>query len=379
MVDLSVGGIGQTQFQPRVSQDLALTGPRLAPELLGQELPLEVVAALPDGRYLVKIAGRELVAAGETALAAGRVYQVQVTRVDPSLAVRLLPVGEAGLNFPGLGAAVATLLREPNAFAGRLLQLGRLLPAVEAESLAGLRQLVAELTAAGAEMPATAGRQFDLTRLPATLGLALEAGLAAGSEAPAAGLLPLLLTEPGQNLKAELLKARSWLSRREPTAATGELKSLVQDLLAMVELNQVLNNPGVRPFAGLQLVLPFFPAAAGVDVWLRVERRSDDEAAASDPALAVYSLVVYLELAAFGPVSSRVVADFRRLAVTVEVSGRRQLELLQEELAAVKEDLQSRFAVPVHFRLQQKPGGEIRSGWWENFSAGLPRLVNTRA
>ncbi len=339
--------------------------------LLGKQVEVKVLENLDDGRFLVDMNGVKLVAEGEVPLKPGGIHLAEVVSVSPTITIRLLNV--SGNLSPGLNEALALLLEKPNAFASRLGELGVLLQQMEELEPAGLRQVLQKFSSDN--LLGKLG--VELLRLPESLGLLMEQQIAAhdGSRQPLLSRDISRFLE--QNLKSELLKTGNRLSFQPQDETAVKLAAVIQDLLSLVTLNQLYNNAGVKQFDGLFLIFPLFLAENELDIWLKIKQHGKDpQVDEMDPLL---TLSFYLDFPGFGRIGTRVIMMSKETLVSIQVEGKAQQALLQEQVPEVQQRLSGLLSRQVSIKVEEVSGSRLLDFWQENFLDELPRLIDVQA
>ncbi len=360
---------------------------------LGREIEVRRLGSAA-GRWLeLEIAGRRVLAEGFLPPDTPEIFRARLAALEPRIELRL-PGGEENAALPPvLRRALAGLLQpgsrpaEQLAFITRFLAAARetaatsLLPRADLRLLRRLHRLFA-----GERLLANlaSGRGGP----HAGLGLELEAALAAelaGREGQggsvsrlleeaaigARGLIERLLVRlPETDVLPDLPAA---VSGEEETRSLGRLRDHLRGLRGTLELNQLLNNPGLNPDGELKLILPFWGPGGSAELWLRIA--AGHEAAGGRRC---YSLMLYLDFAALGPVAARVVATpGDRLEAELLVVSESAAAVLKEELPAARSRLGGRFPGGVRLfvnRVGPEMVAEFRHRCW---LARLPPLFST--
>ena len=339
--------------------------------LLGKQVEVKILQNLDGGRYLVDMNGTELVAEGEMSLMPGSMHVAKVVSVSPTMTIRLLNISE---NLPpGLREALSLLLDKPNAFAGRLGELGMLLAQMDELDFTGLQQVLQKFS--GENLLGKSGE--GLLRLPEFLGLLTEAKMAALDGSPQSLLLRDISRSLEQNLKSELLQAGNRLASLPPDDTAAKLATAIQDVLSLVTLNQLYNNSGVKQFDGLFLIFPLFLAENELDIWLKIKQHKESSPGSEMDSL--LTLTFYLDFPDFGRTGTRVVMMDKQAVVSIQVEGRKQQDLLRDQVPEVQQHLSSLLSREVYIRVEVVPQSRLRDFWQENFLDELPGLLDVQA
>lgn len=294
----------------------------------------EVVGQLADGKYLVRIDGREVTAESAEALPVGARVVVRAESGPQGVVLRPVP------DSPRLPADVAAaVLRDLPArppvgpsLQAVMSEVPRLLLAQTGANpppspgLAALPRLIAALVP-GPGQPPTATQLETFVR---DGGLMYEAklGRAARPDRPDVGALRDL---PRSDVKGSLLSAI-----REVGKADGE--PVLHTALDSIEAQQALNvlaaatGEGIR----LQFPIPDVPHWRTLDVTIHPEPAGGDDA---DPRRDGYSIFLHTELTEFGEtwIDARVSGpDFRAVLYVENADARRRVK---DDLAGLSGDL----------------------------------------
>ena len=339
--------------------------------LLGKQVEVKILQNLDGGRYLVDMNGTELVAEGEMSLMPGSMHVAKVVSVSPTMTIRLLNISE---NLPpGLRESLALLLERPNTFASRLGELKLLLARMGESELIGLQQVLQKFS--GENLLGKSGE--GLLRLPEFLGLLTEAKMAALDGSPQSLLLRDISRSLEQNLKSELLQAGNRLASLPPDDTAAKLATAIQDVLSLVTLNQLYNNSGVKQFDGLFLIFPLFLAENELDIWLKIKQHKESSPGSEMDSL--LTLTFYLDFPDFGRTGTRVVMMDKQAVVSIQVEGRKQQDLLRDQVSGVQQHLSSLLSREVYIRVEVVPQSRLRDFWQENFLDELPGLLDVQA
>ncbi|MBN2332067.1 MAG: hypothetical protein JXO49_08285 [Deltaproteobacteria bacterium] len=339
-------------------------------QLLGKQVEVKVVELLGGGKFLVDLDGQQLVAQSRDSLPVGSVHRAQVIGISPAITLRLLSEGSTDL-FPSLREAASWIMSQPNAFASRLAELQHLLPQFSSPMLSGLEQVLQLFS--GTDF--FVGQEGMLPSLLEHMGLLLEARLATTGDSRQL-VSAMLKGLSGHNLKVALLQAIAWAATQPAGDKLGQLQTVLQELLSLVELNQLYNNPGLRQDGGLVFIVPFLVGETELDVWLKLQRQPSSQTAAENDSL--FTVTFFLDFPGFGQTCSRIVMLGSQTVVTVQVAGGRQRELLEEQVPAVEQQLAARLGHQVAIRIDQVMDIELTAFRQQYFLDDLPNLINAR-
>lgn len=154
------------------------------------------------------------------------------------------------------------------------------------------------------------------------------------------------------------------------TKLGAKLRSTLRSLIDLVELNQCLNNPGLRSDEGFILLLPLWGWGSAADLWLRLLR--DGEAKA--PGGNLYTLMIYLDLEGLGPLGAQVVVGSRELQVKLMVVGSEPARSLRELLPEARKQLRPQFPDGVSLTVETVGPSGVEEFRQRAFLASLPSL-----
>ena len=341
-------------------------------ELIGKQVEVKILENLDSGLFLVDLNGAKLVAeGGGTSLVSGGIHLAEVVSVSPTITIRLLNV--SGNLPPGLNEALALLLEKPNAFASRLGELGLLLQQMQELDSVELQQVLQKFSSDN--LLGKLG--VELLRLPASLGLLMEQQLVALDGSRQSLLFGNISRFLDQNLKSELLKTGNWLSSQPQDERVTKLATAIQDLLSLVTLNQLYNNAGVKQFDGLFLIFPLFLADNEVDVWMKIKQH--EKAHQGDETDQLLTLSFYLDFSDFGRIGTRVVMMSKETMVSIQVEGKAQQDLLQEQVPEVQQRLSGLLSRQVSIKVEEVSESRLLDFWQENFLDELPGVIDVQA
>lgn len=315
---------------------------------LGELLKVRLVEVLSPETFLLEVAGSEVVARGTAPPGTEAVFTVRLESLEPLVSFSLADLDENGLPLE-LRRLLSEVVAKPNLFSKDLLALRELL-ADEANFLPDslrkpLNTLLTRFSAPSLIADMRSGAGLSLVQL----GLFHEPGLAELLLNNPEKIARLALREPLTS-KETLLQLRAQLEGRfledmQPKGGLNDskmvahLRSTIRSLLDSVELNQALNNAGLKNDDGFILLLPLWGWGSNADLWLRLKR--DREAHSSGDNL--YTLMIYLDLEGLGPLGAQVVVGSRELQVKLLVSGSEAAVNLRELLPEARKSLRSDF------------------------------------
>jgi len=357
-------------------------------ERLGEAFPVRLLENLEGNRMVLEVGGDRVVAEGKLPVDMTETFMVRLQSLEPEVRFSLAETATTELPVSlrrGLGAMFAADRR----FSGSLLQLEILmhdpditLPSALRARLGIIRNLFsAEALVDGLKE----GKGFPL----AELGLAHEADLA--------GLVSRLENhgsseEAGRsrsdnNGKEIIVRLLAGLAARGADDAPGvenaknldpeiaaRLQTQLKNLREVVELNQLLNNPGLNHDRGLFLVLPLWGWGTVGDLWLRLVGDGDKGGQREKD---IYSLMVYLDFDEFGAVGARIFAGARELQAEIMVTNETSARVLRELLPGVRGRLRSRFSGGSRLAVTVVGDQGLEEFRHRAFLASLPPLLRT--
>ena len=140
----------------------------------------------------------------------------------------------------------------------------------------------------------------------------------------------------------------------------------------MVELNQTLNNPGLRSGSDLLLLLPLWSGDNFSDLWLRLTR---DEKSSRSADSNLYTLMIYLDFADLGPLGAQLVVGRRQLQAKFFSVGEDAAQNLRKLLPEVRESLKSDFPEGLHLQVETVGTDAVAAFRQRAFLASLPPLL----
>ncbi len=350
---------------------------------LGETFSVRVKEVLGPEKLLLEIAGSEVVARGAAPAGSTGWLTVRLESVEPLIQLSLAEADSAALP-PSIRQNLSELVLKPNMFSENLMELKTLLldknlplPMAARHLLENLISRFSLSTLLG-DLRGGAGLALDKLGLlhEPELGALLLSG-AEKKSAPPAGREPL-------NIKESLLRLLADLGggpAAESPAAAGEralsekLHSTLNSLKDMVELNQVLNNPGLKNEAELLLLLPLWSGEVYSDLWLRLSRNSGGSGKGLGGNL--YTLMIYLDFAELGPLGAQLVVGNRELQakfLTVAEDAARNLRKLLPE---ARERLRGDFPGGLLLQVETVGTDAVAAFRQRAFLASLPPLLKT--
>jgi hypothetical protein len=352
---------------------------------LGDTLSVRVNQVLSPEKLLLEIAGAEVVARGSAPPGTTGLLTVRLESIDPFIQLTLLDQDAAALP-QSIRQNLNEMVAKPNLFSENLMVLKELLLDKTLPLPLSVRNLLENLTGRFSvstlvnDLRGGAGLALD------KMGLLHEPELAAlllnGTEKQvrqAAGREPLsvkegllrLLTDLDTGLLAETL-AKDGSSRTQ--ALSDKLRSTLYSLKDMVELNQVLNNPGLRSEADLLLMLPLWSGESFSDLWLRLTR---DEKSSRSADGNLYTLMIYLDFAELGPLGAQLVVGRRELQAKFLVVGEKAAQNLRKLLPEVRDSLRTDFPDGLQLQVETVGSDAVAAFRQRAFLASLPPLLTT--
>ncbi|MEA3332817.1 MAG: hypothetical protein U9Q58_04395, partial [Pseudomonadota bacterium] len=150
-----------------------------------------------------------------------------------------------------------------------------------------------------------------------------------------------------------------------------KLQTGLRSLVDMVELNQYLNNPGLRSEDDLILLLPLWGWGSVSDLWLRLRR---DGGEVETSAGNLYTMMLYLDLEGLGPLGAQVVVGSQELQVKLMVVGDESAQYVRELLPEARQPLRSRFPGGVGLVVESVGLNGVEAFRQRAFLASLPPL-----
>ncbi len=346
---------------------------------LGELLTVRLVEVLSSERLLLDVAGTEVVARGSAPPGTEGLFTVRLESLEPLVKFSLSLQAEDGLPL-SVRRFMGEVVANPNLFAKNIILLKELLLDETIPLPASLRNslnsLTARFSAAALISELRSGGGLPLKQL----GLYYEQGLAALLLASPEKLSRLAAREP-ITTKESLLHMLAELQGgfieelleeggAHETKLGAKLRSTLRSLIDLVELNQCLNNPGLRSDEGFILLLPLWGWGSAADLWLRLLR--DGEAKA--PGGNLYTLMIYLDLEGLGPLGAQVVVGSRELQVKLMVVGSEPARSLRELLPEARKQLRPQFPDGVSLTVETVGPSGVEEFRQRAFLASLPSL-----
>ena len=346
---------------------------------LGELLTVRLIEVLGPEKLLLEVAGTEVVARGSAPPGTAGLFTVRLESLEPLVKLSLSIQAEDGLPLP-LRRLMGEVVTNPNLFSNNVSLIKELLLDETAQlpiSLRNsLRSLMDRFSAAALISELRSGGGLPLKQLglfyEQELVTLLLAGpekisrLAARESVTTKEILLHLLAELHGGLVEELLQGGGGHEAK----LVAKLRSTLRSLLDLVELNQCLNNPGLRSDEGFVLLLPLWGWGSAGDLWLRLMR--DGEAKA--PGGNLYTLMIYLDLEGLGPLGAQVVVGSRELQVKIMVVGEEPAQNLRELLPEVRKQLRSRFPGGVRLTVETVGPNGVEEFRQRAFLASMPSL-----
>lgn len=347
---------------------------------IGDLLTVRLIEVVSPEKLLLEVAGTEVVARGSAppGTSAG-LFTVRLESLEPLLQFSLVDQDDSGLPLSS-----RQLLREvvanPNFFSKNIILLKELLldenVRLPASMLDSLKSLTSRFSAATLISELRSGDGLPLKQL----GFFHEPELAALLSVEP-GKLSLATARKPATVKANLLQLLSRLQggfvdelpvEGGPEAkSVAKLSSGLRSLLDMVELNQYLNNPGLRSADDFILLLPLWGWGSAGDLWLRL-RQEGGEANASAGNL--YTMMFYLDLEDLGPLGAQVIVGSKELQVKLMVVGDESAHSVRELLPETRKQLRSRFSDGVRLTVESVGPHGVEAFRQRAFLASLPSL-----
>jgi hypothetical protein len=356
--------------------------PVLPPLAVGQEVSAAVVEQLPNGAVLIDLQGALLEAEAPNALPPGNTFSARVEQVRPQVILRLLPETEEENrtdsvqhihteatrllraripHHPAVAETLTELTQELTTLVGRPLQEN--IP----PSLTKLQEFIKTLLPD--HEPPTAERLAAFIR---DGGLHYEAKLARLMESnPQA--LPRAVEE---DLKGLLLQALHDLE----SAALQQTDTTLLHHLEHIERQQAVNVLAQTQGEPYRVQIPFYTAQRLTTAFLAIESDSDGQGEQENGNTGAqekgYTILFFLDLEDFGQtrIEARIGKKSLRAAFYVDQSA--SVALLQQELPAFREILQSLGYEDV--LLVAKPLGQLspeKRQKFETLTVGVPTSV----
>ena len=346
---------------------------------LGDLLTVRLVDVLSPEKLLLEVAGTEVVAKGSAPPGATGLFTVRLESLEPLLQFSLVEQTDAGLPLQS-SQLLRDLIANPNLFAKNISLLKELLLdetiRLPASMLGSLKSLTSRFSAATLISDLRSGEGLPLKQLGLFHEQELAALLSGGAEK-----LSLAAARQPVTVKADLLQllaqlhggfADELLPEGGPDAKlVARLQTGLRSLLDMVELNQYLNNPGLRSEDDLILLLPLWGWGSVADLWLRLTR---DRGEAKTSAGNLYTMMLYLDLEGLGPLGAQVVVGSQELQVKLLVVGDESAQCVRELLPETRKQLRSRFSGGVGLAVETVGPNGVEAFRQRAFLASLPPL-----
>ncbi len=349
---------------------------------LGDNLTVRISQVLSPEQLLLEIAGTEVVARGSVPPGTTGLLTVRLESVDPFIQLSL-PETDAAALPQSMRQTLSEVVVKPNIFSENLMDLKELLLDKTLPLSLTSRNLLENLTSRFSvstllnDLRGGAGLALD------KLGLLHEPELATlllnGTDKQvrqAAGREPLSVKEGLLRLLADLDTgplAESLAKEGSKTQALSDkLRSTLHSLKDMVELNQTLNNPGLRSDADLLLLLPVWGGDSFSDLWLCLTR---DEKSSRGADSNLYTLMIYLDFEDLGPLGAQLVVGSRELQAKFFAVGEEAAQNLRKLLPEVRDSLRSDFPEGLHLQVETVGSDAVAAFRQRAFLASMPPLL----
>jgi len=366
-----------TELQPPSAELKTLLAGRL-----GDTLTVRINQVLSPEKLLLEIAGAEVVARGSAPPGTTGLLTVRLESIDPFIQLSL-PAAETSALPQSMRQILSEVVVKPNLFSENLMALKELLLDKNLSLSVASRNLLENLTSRFSvstllnDLRGGAGLALD------KLGILHEPELAAlllnGTEKQlrqAAGREPLSVKEGLLRLLADLdtgsLSESLAKEGSRTRAFSDKLRSTLHSLKDMVELNQTLNNPGLRSEADLLLLLPLWSGESFSDLWLRLTR---DEKSGRSTDCNLYTLMIYLDFADLGPLGAQLAVGRRELQAKFLVVGEEAAQSLRKLLPEVRGSLRSDFSEGLYLQVETVGTDAVAAFRQRAFLASLPPLL----
>ncbi len=351
---------------------------------LGETFTVRIKEVLSPEKLLLEIAGSEVVARGSAPSGTTGLLSVRLESVDPLIQLSL-PEAESAALPHSIRQNLSELVVKPNMFSENLMELKTLLLDKNLSLPMTMRNLLENLTSRFSVSTLISDLRGGVGLALDKLGLLHEPELGAlllqvdeKKLGPAAGREPLNVKE---NLMRLLVNLDSG-PLAESLAEAGEraqglsdkLRSVLSSLKDMVELNQVLNNPGLRNEADLLLLLPLWSGEAFSDLWLRMSR---DGGSGKGSAGNLYTLMIYLDFADLGPLGAQLVVGNREMQAKFLTVGENAAQNLRKLLPEVRDSLRDDFPGGLQLQVETVGTDAVAAFRQRAFLASLPPLLTT--
>ncbi len=345
---------------------------------LGELLTVRLVEVLSPEKLLLEVAGTEVVAKGSAPPGSAGLFTVRLESVEP--VVRFSLTDQTASELPLLLRRImGEVVAKPNLFSKDVMLLKELLLDQSAPLPTALRNDLTSLTARFSAASLLAGLRSGEGLPLAQLGLFHEQGLAQLLSADPEKISRLTMLEP-LTTKESLLRLLVGLEADFPeeifqgsgseSKMIAKLHSALRSMLESVELNQYLNNSGLRNDEGFVLMMPLWGWGEAADLWLRLTRDGEAKTGAGKP----YTLMIYLDLEGLGPLGAQVVAGAREMQAKLMVVGEESAQSLRELLPAARNQLRTRFPAGVRLGVESIGPNGVEEFRQRAFLASLPAL-----
>lgn len=349
---------------------------------LGDTLTVRINQVLSPGKLLLEIAGSEVVARGSAPPGTTGLLPVRLESIEPFIQLSLTEQDAAFLP-QSIRQTLSDVVLKPNLFSEKLMFLKELMLDKTLPLSMGSRNLLENLTKRFSvstllnDLRGGAGLALD------KLGLLHEPELAAlllnGTEKQvrlAAGREPLSVKEGLLRLLADLdtgpLAESLAKGGTRAQELSEKLRATLYSLKDMVELNQTLNNPGLRSEADLLLLLPLWGDGSFSDLWLHLTRDSNPGRGAESN---LYTLMIYLDFEDLGPLGAQLVVGGRQLQAKFLLVGEDAAQNLRKLLPEVRDGLRSDFPEGLHLQVETVGADAVAEFKQRAFLASLPPLL----
>ncbi len=346
---------------------------------LGDLLTVRLVDVLSPEKLLLEVAGTEVVAKGSAPPGAKGLFTVRLESLEPLLQFSLVDQTDAGLPLQS-SRLLRDLVANPNLFAKNISLLKELLLdetiRFPASMLGSLKSLTSRFSAATLISDLRSGEGLPLKQIGLFHEQELVALLSGGAEK-----LSLVAARQPVTVKADLLQLLAQLhggfaddllpEGGLDSKLVAKLQTGLRSLLDMVELNQYLNNPGLRSEDDFILFMPLWGWGSVGDLWLRLMR---DRGEAKTSAGNLYTMMLYLDLEGLGPLGAQVVVGSQELQVKLLVVGDESAQYVRELLPETRKQLRSRFPGGVGLAVETVGPNGVEAFRQRAFLASLPPL-----
>ena len=346
---------------------------------LGELLTVRLVEVLSPEKLLLEVAGTEVVARGSAPPGTAGLLTVRLESLEPLVRFSLSGQTEESLPLP-LRRLMSEVVTNPNLFSKNIIQLKELLLDETAHLSASLRNSLKALTsrfsATSLISDLRSGDGLPFKQLGLFYEQELVSLLLAGPEklSRLAAREPLTTKESLLHLLAELQGRFGEELLQEggghEAKLVTKLRFALRSMLDLVELNQCLNNPGLRSDEGFIFLLPLWGWGSAADLWLRLLRDGDAKTSGGN----LYTLMIYLDLEGLGPLGAQVVVGSRELQVKLMVVDDEPAHNLRELLPEARKQLRSQFPGGVRLTVETVGPSGVEEFRQRAFLASLPSL-----